>query len=90
MELHGPEEPAHAFSRWFGDLAEFSVLETTAGRVADRITMSWRCRLRWHDESFSRVIEQRAYAKVVDGRIAVMDLLCSGFRPEQAGEGLAA
>jgi 2-polyprenyl-6-methoxyphenol hydroxylase-like FAD-dependent oxidoreductase len=52
--------------------------------MADRVQMRWRCRIRRQGEDFHRIIEQTAYAMVVDGRIAVMDLVCSGFRPEPA------
>jgi 2-polyprenyl-6-methoxyphenol hydroxylase-like FAD-dependent oxidoreductase len=81
VELAGSAGAVAAFRRWFGDVEEFELLDTELGSVADRLRMSWRCRLRWAGEDFVRIIEQQAYAKVVDGRIVVMDMLCSGFRP---------
>jgi 2-polyprenyl-6-methoxyphenol hydroxylase-like FAD-dependent oxidoreductase len=81
IELHGSDAVAAAFQRWFGTVTQFEALATTRDEVADRIRMSWRCRIRWDGEEFDRIIEQQAYAKVVDGQIVVMDLLCTGFRP---------
>jgi hypothetical protein len=69
------------FAHWFGDVEEFEVISTSATMVGDRLRMSWQCNTRWAGESFRRVVDQHAFAKIVDGRIAVMDLLCSGFRP---------
>jgi hypothetical protein len=88
VELAGSAGAGAAFRRWFGDVEEFELLDTELGSVADRLRMSWRCRIRWAGEDFARMIEQQAYAKVVDGRIAVIDMLCSGFRPslEQAAQ----
>lgn len=81
VEITGAQATASAFYHWFGDVEEFELLDTTEGSMIDRLKLGWRCRLRWQGEDFPRVIEQQAYAKVIDGKIAVMDILCSGFRP---------
>ena len=81
VEAHGAEAAAELFQRWFGRVAEFEAVHTCAEAMADRVQMAWRCRIRWEGENFDRMIEQQAYAKVVDGQIVVMDLVCSGFRP---------
>lgn len=87
-ELHGAEEIGRAFEGWFGDATEFEPINTNVDLVADRVRVSWKIRLRWADEPFSRIIEQQGYAKVVDGQIGTIDLLCSGFRPEVVREGV--
>jgi len=89
FEVHGPDDITDAFVGWFGDVEDFRVLEASHDQVADRLQVGWRVELRWPEESIKRVIEQRAYAKVVDGRIAVLDLLCSGFRPLLPGDAFA-
>jgi hypothetical protein len=81
IELHGAQAAAVMFQHWFGRVAAFEALHTCAEPFADRIQMAWRCRIRWDGEEFDRMIEQQAYAKVVDGKIVVMDMVCSGFRP---------
>jgi 2-polyprenyl-6-methoxyphenol hydroxylase-like FAD-dependent oxidoreductase len=81
VQLDGSSGTVAAFRRWFGDVEEFELLDAELGSVEDRLRMSWRCRIRWAGEDFARIIEQQAYAKVVHGRIVVIDMLCSGFRP---------
>jgi menaquinone-9 beta-reductase len=81
IELHGAEEAASAFERWFGSAVELKPVESAVDEVADRLQLRWRFFIRWEGEPFLRMIEQTAYAKLVEGRIAVLDLVCSGFRP---------
>ncbi len=71
--------------RWFGDADKFQVLQSAADQVFDRLYL--RYRLRVHDAGGGwQVLEQQAYCDVRDGRIADMWLLCSGFRPDAAGQ----
>jgi hypothetical protein len=78
---------AGQFSSWFGDTKDFELVETTVGEVGGRLHLRWRLRLQaerlgtgWF------TVEQQAYADTDDGgRIARLDLLCTGYRPE--GEG---
>jgi 2-polyprenyl-6-methoxyphenol hydroxylase-like FAD-dependent oxidoreductase len=83
-ELSGSGPTLDTFRGWFEHVDDFAPLSTSQDEVGDRLKMSWRFELRWPGELFLRVIEQNAYAKVVDGRIVVLDLLCSGFRPLEA------
>lgn len=80
----GAESIAAQFATWFGDTSQFDLVEATAGEVGGRIHLSWRIRLKaerlgpgW------RVVEQQAYAECDEhGRIARIDLLCTGYRKE--------
>lgn len=81
VELRGPERTEGAFAHWLGGLEDFNPLSSSSEMVGDRLKLCWQASVRWKGERFRRVVEQLAYAKVVDGRIAVMDLLCSEFRP---------
>jgi menaquinone-9 beta-reductase len=85
VELHGSASATSAFVGWFQDVEEFSVVSTSHGEVADKVQMRWQFVIRWRDEVSTRAVEQTAYAKVIDGRIAVLDLVCSGFRPTSEG-----
>jgi hypothetical protein len=83
-EWAGAEEIAGTFARWFGDTEDFDPVEATVGEVGGRLHLRWRLRLRaerlgpgWF------TVEQQAYADTgEDGRIARLDLLCTGYRPE--------
>jgi len=75
---------AGVFTRWFGDTEDFELAEATVGEVGGRLHLHWRLRLR--AERLGRgwfTVEQQAYADTgADGRIARLDLLCTGYRPE--------
>ena len=83
-EWTGAETIAEVFARWFGDTEDFELVEATVGEVGGRLHLHWRLRLRaerlgpgWF------TVEQQAYADTADGgRIARLDLLCTGYRPE--------
>ena len=83
-EWAGAEAIADRFAGWFGDTEDFEVVEATAGEVGGRLHLHWRLRLRaerlgagWF------TVEQQVYADPADGgRIARLDLLCTGYRPE--------
>jgi hypothetical protein len=87
-EWTGGEEIAGQFAHWFGDTVDFELVEATLGEVGGRLQLRWRLRLRaerlgagWF------TVEQQAYADAGDdGRIARLDLVCTGYRPE-AGDG---
>ena len=83
-EWAGAEAIAGRFARWFGDTEDFELMEATVGEVGGRLHLHWRLRLRaerlgagWF------TVEQQAYADADEsGRIARLDLLCTGYRPE--------
>ncbi|MBD0324041.1 MAG: nuclear transport factor 2 family protein [Aldersonia sp.] len=88
MDWEGPATVAEAFRSWFGDAADFELVDAAVGEVGGRLHLSWRVRVRpapfgigdgWH------VIEQQAYADAGD-TIKSLDLLCSGFRAEPAND----
>jgi hypothetical protein len=83
-EWAGAEAIAGRFARWFGDTEDFELMEATVGEVGGRLHLHWRLRLRaerlgagWF------TVEQQAYADTDrSGRIARLDLLCTGYRRE--------
>ena len=88
-ERTGPEAVAGQFARWFGDTEDDELVEAALGDVGGRLQLRWRLRLRaerlgpgWF------TVEQQAYADAgEDGRIARLDLVCTGYRPEGGGNG---
>jgi len=83
-EWTGAQVIADQFALWFGNTQDFDLVEATVGEVGGRLHLHWRLRLRaerlgtgWF------TVEQQAYADTDDGgRIAQLDLLCTGYRPE--------
>jgi hypothetical protein len=88
FEWTGSDVIAGQFAHWFGDTTSFELVESTAGEIGGRLHLRWRLRLqaeRLGDGSF--VVEQQAYADTDEaGRIGRLDLLCTGYRPEN-GQG---
>ena len=82
-EWAGAEVIADRFAHWFGGTEDFELVEAAAGTAGDRLHLNWQLRLRaerlgagWF------TVEQQAYADTGDdGRIARLDLLCTGYRP---------
>jgi hypothetical protein len=78
IESHGRTNVAACLPSLFADFDTVDVLESTGEDVADRLLIHYRLgvsqgRTHW-------VCTQTAVCKVVDERLAVIDLLCSGFR----------
>jgi len=82
----GAEPIAAAFATWFGDTEDFELLEATAGQAGGLLHLHWRLRLQaerlgpgWF------TVEQQAYAAAgTGGRIGRLDLLCTGYQPENS------
>jgi hypothetical protein len=83
VEHHEVAPVLDAFDGWFGQAAEVQVCLAETASAGSRELLRYRLRLRpawapdvWH------VIEQTGYARVADGRVRRLDLLCTGFVPE--------
>lgn len=76
----GPEHTVAWFYLWFGDTEQFDMQRMDIERMRDRLHICYRIRL--IKDGLLQSIEQQAYCEVTGGRISVMNLLCSGFRPE--------
>jgi hypothetical protein len=83
-EWTGAQAIADRFARWFGQTEEFQLVDVAVGEVGGRLHLHWQLRLRaerlgtgWF------TVEQQVYADTgQDGRIARLDLLCTGYLPE--------
>lgn len=83
------DQGAHAtigwFRRWFADADPFQVEASRAEQVEGRAAVSYRLRL--HNAKGWQLIEQHLMLDLAsDGRVAAIDLLCSGFRPIRTEE----
>jgi hypothetical protein len=82
-ELEGATQIVESVRSWFGGAEEFEVLDATVSEVGGRLHLAWRLRLHptpWGDDAW-HVIEQQTYLRAGE-RIESVDLLCSGFQPD--------
>jgi hypothetical protein len=80
----GAEAIAGRFAGWFGGTEDFECVESAATTVADRLHLRWQLRLRAERLGVGWfIVEQQAYADTdTDGRLARLDVLCTGYRPD--------
>jgi len=78
----GREEIARRFEGWFANATEFDVLDTHRDQVGPRSRLNWRFRM-IRDGKTREVIEQVAFVDVGPDGISKIDLVCSGFLPEE-------
>ncbi len=81
QETIGAEAIARRFEGWFGGATSFSVLSTLNERLGGRSFLQWRFRLS-RDGRSTEIIEQVAFADAGPAGIQRLDLLCSGFLPD--------
>jgi TusA-related sulfurtransferase len=68
------------FMSWFADADSYDLEASSAVEVEGRLALTYRFRL--HNANGWRLIEQHLMLDVdAEGRVAAIDLLCSGFRP---------
>jgi len=80
-EILGADETVDVFLGWFGDARELEVQSLLVEPIADRTSVRYRVRLR--ENGGWEVVEQQQFLDMDEaGRIAAIDLLCSGFRPD--------
>lgn len=71
-------ETAELIGRWFGDADPLELLDSSVEELADCVRLAYRFAAfeeGWH------LVEQQGFARVADGRMVKLDLVCSGFRP---------
>jgi hypothetical protein len=78
IEEHGRDAVVARFSRWFAGLDTVEVVESAGQAVADRLLIHYRLDLARRGTRWA--CTQTSICKVDDGRLATIDLLCSGFR----------
>jgi hypothetical protein len=86
VECEGATEIVENIRGWFGQAEEFEMLDHTIDEVGSRLHVSWRLRLHptpWCDDAW-HIIEQHTFLQA-GKHIDAMDLMCSGFQPEDRG-----
>jgi hypothetical protein len=89
VEVSGSEAVAAKFSAWFGDAEELVLVRSGSDAVADRLHVFYRLRVR-RPGDLPRLVEQHLLCAFDGDRIGAVDLVCSGFRPDDAGAHLIA
>jgi hypothetical protein len=85
IEALGRENVASCLCAFFDDFDSVEVVESAGEAVGDKLLIHYRLHLgraaiRW-------VCTQTAVCRVVDERLAVIDMLCSGFREIENNDG---
>lgn len=81
VELSGVEPAVARFAAWFGEAEELELVRSGTEEVSDRLHVFYRLRVKRPGDTW-KIIEQHLFCTLDVGRIASLDLVCSGFRPE--------
>ena len=78
IEEHGRDAVVARFGRWLADMDTVDLVESAGEAVADRLLIHYRLDLAQRGTRWA--CTQTSICKINDGRLATIDLLCSGFR----------
>ena len=78
IEEHGRDAVAARFGGWFADMDTVGLVESAGEAVADRLLIHYRLDLAQRGTRWA--CTHTSICKIIDGRLATIDLLCSGFR----------
>ena len=85
VEIFGAEAAAAKFSSWFGDAEEFELICSGSEPVADRVHVFYRLRVRKPGNT-AKLVEQHLLCAFAGSQVNALDLVCSGFRPDDVAE----
>jgi hypothetical protein len=88
LEAHGQENVAALLCALLEDFDSVRLVESAGEPVADKLLIHYRLHLSQAAQRW--VCTQTAVCRLVDGRLAVIDLLCSGFREIETDEDVSA
>ena len=78
IQEHGRDAVVARFGRWFAGMDTVDLVESAGEVIADRLLIHYRLDLAQRGTRWA--CTQTSICKVNDGRLATIDLLCSGFR----------
>lgn len=82
MELSGAEAAATTFASWFGDAEELELIRSGSDTVADRLHVFYTLRVT-KPRNLPKLVEQHLLCAFDGHRIDGLDLVCTGFRPDE-------
>ena len=80
IQVQGRADVAACFYGWFADFDAVRLVESAGEAVGDRLLIHYRVHVT--RGAHRRVCTQTAVCTLVDERLQVIDLLCSGLREE--------
>jgi len=78
IEEHGRDAVVARFGGWFADWDTVELVESAGEAMPDRLLIHYRLDLARRGTRWA--CTQTSVCKTIDGRLATIDLLCSGFR----------
>jgi cytochrome P450 len=84
IQVHGRDDVVACFGGWFAGMDTVELVESAGEPVADRLLIHYQLELAQRGTRWA--CTQTSVCKINDGRLATIDLLCSGFR-EISGPG---
>lgn len=81
IEEHGRDAVVARFGGWFADMDTVGLVESAGETLPGRLLIHYRLDLAQRGTRWA--CTQTSVCKTVDGRLATIDLLCSGFREIQ-------
>jgi SnoaL-like domain len=83
IEISGAEAAAAKFSSWFGNAEAFELIRSGSDTVADRQHVFYRLRVKKPGD-VPKLVEQHLLCALEGDRISSLDLVCTGFRSDNA------
>ena len=81
IEISGAEAASAKFSSWFGEVEDLELVSSGSEAIADRLHVYYRLRVKKPGDVW-KLVEQHLLCALDGDRIAALDLICSGFRPD--------
>jgi hypothetical protein len=78
IEEHGRDDVVGRIGGWLADMDTVDLVESAGEAMADRLLIHYRLDLSQRGTHWA--CTQTSICKINDGRLATIDLLCSGFR----------
>jgi len=78
IEEHGRDAVVARFGRWFADMDTVDLAEAAGEQLPGRLLIHYRLDLARRGTRWT--CTQTSICKIVGGRLATINLLCSGFR----------
>lgn len=82
VELSGAEAAAAKFASWFGDAEDLELVQSGSDTFADRLHVFYRLRITKPGNP-PKLVEQHLLCACDGDRINGLDLVCTGFRPDE-------
>jgi hypothetical protein len=78
IQALGRDPVVACFGGWFDDMDTVELVDSAGEVVADRLLIHYRLNLALDDRRWT--LTQTSVCNIDDGRLATIDLLCSGYR----------